>query len=375
MEKQDYYETLGVERSADAGELKKAYRRMAIKYHPDKNPGDETAEHRFKDIGEAYEILKDPQKKAAYDQYGHAAFQNGGGGQAGGFGFSNNFSDVFEDLFGDFMGSDGQQRSAQQRGSDLRYNLDVSLEDAYNGTEANIEIPTTQSCDHCDGSGAEIGSKPEVCSTCSGHGKVRTQQGFFTVERTCPSCRGVGHTISNPCGECHGAGRVEKDRSLSVKIPKGVEDGTRIRLSGEGEAGFRGGPTGDLYIFISIEPHALFKRDGTNLYCQIPISMTKAALGGEIEVPTIEGKKAIIKIKDGTQNGSRIRLRGKGMPRLHSGTLGDLIIETSVETPVNLSSKQKELLREFESETKSGWSPQSEGFFSRVKGIWEDLTD
>ncbi len=378
MEKRDYYETLGVSKGAGEDELKSAYRKLAMKFHPDRNQGDEEAEHKFKELSEAYEILKDPQKKAAYDQYGHAAFQDGReGGGRGGFDFSGgNFSDAFEDLFGDFMGrGGGRQQSAAQRGSDLRYTLEVTLEEAFNGTEADIEVPTTHSCDDCSGSGAGAGSQPEVCSTCSGHGKVRAQQGFFTVERSCPSCQGVGHVISNPCGSCDGAGRVEKEKTLSVKIPKGVEDGTRIRLSSEGEAGFRGGPSGDLYIFINLITHELFQRDGTTLYCQIPITMTKAILGGDIEVPTIEGKKAVVKIKEGTQSGSRIRLRQKGMPKLQSSLVGDMVLETLVETPTNLTKKQKELLKEFESGAKDGWSPKSEGFFVKVKSIWTDLTD
>ncbi|MGY8985051.1 MAG: molecular chaperone DnaJ [Sphingomonadales bacterium] len=378
MEKRDYYETLGVSKGAGEGEVKSAYRKMAMQFHPDKNPGNDKAEHRFKEISEAYQILKDPQKKAAYDQFGHAAFKDGGHGTArGGFDFSGgSFSDVFEDLFGDFTGrSPGQQQSSAQRGADLRYNFEVTLEEAFKGTEADIEIPTTQTCGDCSGSGAAAGSLPEVCSTCSGHGKVRTQQGFFTVERTCPSCQGVGHIISNPCGSCHGAGHVEKEKSLSVKIPKGVEEGTRIRLSGEGEAGFRGGPSGDLYIFVNLIQHELFQRDGTTLYCQVPITMTTATLGGEIEVPTIDGKKAIVKIKEGAQSGSRIRLRQKGMPKLQSSLVGDMVLETIVETPTNLSKKQKGLLKEFEGEAKESWSPQSAGFFSKVKNIWEELTD
>lgn len=381
MSKQDYYELLGVEKGADENTLKKAFRKAAMQYHPDRNPGDAEAEKKFKEMGEAYDVLKDPQKRAAYDQYGHAAFENGmgGGGRGGAGGAGFDFSDVFEEFFGDFMGGGGGRRRGggpqAGRGNDLRFNMEITLEDAYNGKSDKITVPTSVGCEPCSGSGAAPGSKPEVCDTCGGHGKVRANQGFFMVERTCPKCQGVGHVITNPCKSCHGAGRVNKNKKLQVKIPKGVEEGTRIRLAGEGEAGSRGAPSGDLYIFLSIKPHELFKRDGDMLYCQVPIPMATATLGGQIEVPTIEGKRARIKIPEGTQSGRQFRLRGKGMPELNGGFTGDMIIETIVETPVNLTKRQRELLEEFAAEGGDQISPRSEGFFTKVKDIWEDLTD
>jgi len=376
MSKQDYYELLGVEKGVDEGTLKKAFRKAAMKYHPDRNPGDEAAEKKFKEMGEAYDVLKDPEKRAAYDRYGHAAFEGGmGGGGQGGAGFD--FSDVFEEFFGDFMGGGGRRRGGQQsgRGSDMRFNMEITLEEAFAGKSDKITVPTSVACDPCGGSGAEPGSQPEVCDTCGGAGKVRASQGFFMVERACPKCRGAGSTIKNPCKTCHGAGKVNKDKTLQVKIPQGVEEGTRIRLSGEGEAGLRGAPAGDLYIFLSIKPHPLFKRDGDMLYCQVPIPMSTATLGGQIEVPTIEGKRARIKIPAGTQSGRQFRLRNKGMPELNGGFVGDMIIETSVETPVNLTKRQRELLEEFAAEGGDTINPRSEGFFTKVKDLWEDLTD
>lgn len=377
MSKQDYYELLGVEKGVDEGTLKKAFRKAAMKYHPDRNPGDEAAEKKFKEMGEAYDVLKDPEKRAAYDRYGHAAFEGGmGGGQGqGGAGFD--FSDVFEEFFGDFMGGGGRRRGGQQsgRGSDMRFNMEITLEEAFAGKSDKITVPTSVACDPCGGTGAEPGSKPEVCDTCGGAGKVRASQGFFMVERACPKCRGAGSTIKNPCKTCHGAGKVNKEKTLQVKIPQGVEEGTRIRLSGEGEAGLRGAPAGDLYIFLSIKPHTLFKRDGDMLYCQVPIPMTTATLGGQIEVPTIGAGRARIKIPAGTQSGRQFRLRGKGMPELNGGFVGDMIIETSVETPVNLTKRQRELLEEFAAEGGDTISPRSEGFFTKVKDLWEDLTD
>ena len=381
MSKRDFYEVLGVERQADEKELKSAFRKMAKKYHPDANQGDPSAEVKFKEVGEAYEALKDPQSRAAYDRFGHAAFENGkpGGGQGGpgGFGpeFSSSMSDVFEDLFGDFMGGGGggrqQRRSGgAQRGSDLRYNMEVSLIDAFKGKTAQIKVPTSITCGTCDGSGAKPGTAPTTCQTCGGAGAVRASQGFFTVERTCPSCHGRGQTIGDPCTDCSGQGRVNKERTLSVNIPAGVEDGTRIRLAGEGEAGLRGGPTGDLYIFLSLKPHEFFQRDGSDLFCSVPISMPTAAVGGDIEVPTIDGNKARVTIPEGTQSGKQFRLRSKGMPVLRSTQTGDMYIQVSVETPVNLSKKQKNLLKEFESEKRDN-SPQSEGFFSKAKTFWE----
>jgi molecular chaperone DnaJ len=382
MAKRDYYETLGVSKGASADEIKKGYRAKAKELHPDRNADNPDAEAQFKEVNEAYEVLKDANKKAAYDRYGHAAFENGmgggGGHPGGGFrgqgDFASAFSDVFDDLFGDFMGRGGQGggRTRAARGNDLRYNLRISLEEAYSGLQKTINVPSAVSCTSCKGTGAEGGSEPVTCPTCSGMGKVRAQQGFFTVERTCPTCNGMGQTIKNPCKTCHGAGRVEKERSLSVNIPAGVETGTRIRLAGEGEAGMRGGPTGDLYIFIEVTEHRLFQRDGTNLYCRVPVSMVDASLGGDIEVPTIDGGRSRVKIPEGSQSGRQMRLRGKGMPALRGGSHGDMFIELSVETPVKLTSKQKELLREFDKLSAEN-NPQSSSFFSAVKGFWDSM--
>ncbi len=382
MAKRDYYETLGISKGASADEIKKAYRAKAKELHPDRNADNPDAEAQFKEANEAYEVLKDANKKAAYDRYGHAAFENGmgtgGGHPGGGFrgqgDFASVFSDVFDDLFGDFMGRGGQGggRTRAARGNDLRYNLRISLEDAYAGLQKTINVPSAVSCTSCKGTGAEGGSEPVTCPTCSGMGKVRAQQGFFTVERTCPTCNGMGQSIKNPCKTCHGAGRVEKERSLSVNIPAGVETGTRIRLAGEGEAGMRGGPTGDLYIFIEVSEHRLFQRDGTNLYCRVPVSMVDAALGGDIEVPTIDGGRSRVKIPEGSQSGRQMRLRGKGMPALRGGSHGDMFIELSVETPVKLTSKQKELLHEFDKLSAEN-NPQSSSFFSAVKGFWDSM--
>jgi len=376
MAKQDYYEMLGVARGASADELKKAYRKLAMQYHPDRNPGDKEAEHRFKEVSEAYDVLKDEQKRAAYDRFGHAAFENGGGrgGGQGDFGFASGFADIFDEMFGDFMG--GRRGQAQARGSDLRYNLEISLEEAFKGAQRQIRVPTSISCEHCSGSGSEAGSRPIACPTCKGMGKVRAQQGFFTIERACPSCGGAGRVIENPCGVCNGQGRVRREKNLQVTIPPGVEDGTRIRLAGEGEAGMRGNAAGDLYIFLTVTPHGLFQRDGANLNCRVPIPMTTAALGGQIEVPTIDGSRARVTIPAGTQSGHQFRLRGKGMTVLRSPAHGDMYIEAVVETPVNLSKRQLELLKEFEQEGSNGkTSPESEGFFARVKEFWEDLKD
>ena len=382
MSKRDYYELLGISKGSTDAEIKKAYRKKAMELHPDRNKDDTTAEGKFKEVNEAYDALKDPEKKAAYDRYGHAAFEGGMGGGGGGFGsrggghgdFGSAFSDVFDDLFGDVMGG-GRGRGGGQRparGSDLRYNLDVSLEDAFTGKQETIDVSSSVNCDSCSGSGAQGGSEPSTCPTCSGMGKVRAQQGFFTVERTCPTCNGRGNIITNPCNSCSGSGRKQKERSLSVNIPAGVETGTRIRLAGEGEAGTRGGPTGDLYIFIEVEEHDLFDREGPNLYCRVPVAMTKAALGGEVEVPTIDGGKSRVKIPTGSQAGTQMRLRGKGMPGLRSSAKGDLFLEISVETPVNLSSKQKELLKEFETLGQDN-SPESQNFFGKVKGFWDGM--
>ena len=380
MAKRDYYDVLGASKGASAEELKKAYRTKAKELHPDRNTDNPNAEAQFNEINEAYDVLKDADKKAAYDRYGHAAFEGGrgpGGGGGGNGDFGASFSDVFEDLFGDFMGRGGQgaqggRRSRAQRGSDLRYNLRVSLEESFKGVQKTITVPSAVACDVCSGTGAEGGAEPVTCPTCSGMGKVRAQQGFFTVERTCPTCAGAGQTIKNPCKSCGGAGRTEKERSLSVNIPAGVETGTRIRLSGEGEAGMRGGPTGDLYIFIETREHAIFKRDGVNLFITIPVSMITAALGGEVEVPTIDGGKSRVKVPAGTQAGKQLRLRGKGMPALRGGGAGDMLIELAVETPVNLTTKQKELLEEFEKLAADN-NPEGSSFFAKVKGFWDGM--
>jgi molecular chaperone DnaJ len=349
-----------------------------MKYHPDQNAGDAEAEAKFKELNEAYEVLKDGDKRSAYDRMGHAAFEQGGGGAGGpfeGFGFgAGGFADIFEEVFGGMGG--GGRRGQAQRGSDLRYNMRISLEDSFNGKETEITIPSTVKCDTCGGSGAEPGTQPVTCGTCNGHGKVRAQQGFFTIERTCPTCGGKGKVIKNPCKSCHGTGRLQKDKTLSVTIPQGVEDGTRIRLSGEGEAGPNGAAPGDLYIFLEVSPHRFFQRDGADLYCRVPIQMTKAALGGTIEVPTIDGARTRITVPAGTQAGQQFRLRGKGMTVLRSPSRGDMFVEVGVETPVNLTEKQKELLREFQEESREdGSHPETEGFFKKMKEIWSDLTD
>ena len=382
MAKRDFYEVLGVAKGASEDEIKKAYRRKAKELHPDRNKDNPDAEARFKEANEAYEALKDPEKKAAYDRFGHAAFEGGMGGMGGGQrargayaggDFASAFSDVFDDLFGDVMsgrGGRGGQRAT--RGSDLRYNLRVSLQEAFTGVQKTIDVPTSVQCATCTGTGAEGGAEPQVCPTCSGMGKVRAQQGFFTVERTCPTCGGMGQIVKNPCRACGGAGRVEKERSLSVNIPAGVETGTRIRLAGEGEAGLRGGPAGDLYIFVELADHPLFQRDGHNLYCRVPVSMTDAALGGEIEVPTIEGGRTRVRVPAGSQSGRQMRLRGKGMPHLRGGGVGDMYIELAVETPVNLTARQKELLREFGRLSEDN-NPESSSFFSKVKSFWDGM--
>jgi len=378
MAKRDFYEILGVPRTASAEELKKAYRSKAKELHPDRNSDNPQAEAQFKEVNEAYDTLKDADKKAAYDRYGHAAFEGGrgpGGGGAGQGDFASAFSDVFEDLFGDFMGGRGGAggaRSRAQRGSDLRYNLRVSLEDAYGGIQKTINVPASVACEVCRGNGAEGGAEPVTCPTCSGMGKVRAQQGFFTVERTCPTCAGMGQIIKNPCRACGGAGRIEKERALSVNIPAGVETGTRIRLAGEGEAGLRGGPTGDLYIFIEVKDHPIFQRDGVHLFCRVPVSITAAALGGEVEVPTIDGGKSRVKVPAGSQTGKQMRLRAKGMPALRGGGSGDMLIELAVETPVNLTGRQRELLREFEKLSEDN-NPEGSSFFSKVKTFWDGM--
>jgi len=379
MAKRDYYDVLGVSRGASADEIKKAYRTKAKELHPDRNKDNPDSEASFKEANEAYEVLKDADKKAAYDRFGHTAFEGGMGGggprPGGGFGggdFSSAFSDVFDDLFGDFMGGRGGGRQRASRGADLRYNLRISLEDAFAGLQKTIKVRTLVTCTKCSGTGSEGASEPTTCPTCSGMGKVRAQQGFFTVERTCPTCGGLGQIIKNPCTACSGGGRTEKERALNVNIPSGVETGTRIRLAGEGEAGMRGGPPGDLYIFVEVDPHRLFERDGVNLHCRVPVSMVKAALGGQVEVPTIDGGRARVQIPSGSQSGRQMRLRGKGMPALRGQGVGDMFIELAVETPSNLTSKQKDLLEEFEKLSEDN-NPESKSFFSSVKTFWDSM--
>jgi len=381
MAKTDYYELLGVERDADDAALKKAYRKKAMQYHPDRNPGDAEAEKKFKELSEAYDVLRDSEKRATYDRFGHAAFENGGMGGRGASGaeFAHSFSDIFDDLFGEFMGGGGRsRRTGPARGDDLRYNLEISLEDAYLGKQVQITVPAAANCGTCSGSGSRPGSSPVSCTACNGAGKVRMQQGFFMIERTCPSCGGQGQVIQDPCEDCAGQGMIQEEKTLSVNIPAGVEEGTRIRLSAEGGAGARGGPPGDLYIFLSMTPHPIFERDGKNLFCRIPIPMTTAALGGSVEVPSIDGGRTKVTIPAGTQNGKQFRLRAKGMPQLRGAGFGDLYIQTQVEVPVNLTRRQKELLKEFEEESEASDkanSPESEGFLGKVKEFWSDLTD
>ncbi|HWD59292.1 MAG TPA: molecular chaperone DnaJ [Stellaceae bacterium] len=375
MAKQDYYETLGLAKGASADELKRAYRQKAMQFHPDRNAGDNTAEQKFKDVSEAYEILKDDQKRAAYDRFGHAAFEQGGmAGGAGFGGFSGGFADIFEEMFG-AMGGGRRDAGVNRSGSDLRYNLEVTLEDAFRGKQTTIRVNTFGLCEPCHGKGAEPGTSPATCRTCQGHGRVRAQQGFFTIERTCPTCQGAGTVIEKPCRACGGQGRVRREKSLSVNIPPGVEDGTRIRLAGEGEVGLHGTTAGDLYIFISITQHQIFQRDGANIYCRVPLPFTTAALGGTVDVPTVEGSRTKVTVPAGTQSGHRFRLRGKGMTVLRSTSRGDMYVHAVVETPVNLTKRQQELLREFEKEGGGKTNPESEGFFARVKEFFEDLRE
>jgi len=381
MAKTDFYEILGVSKDTSDADIKKAYRKLAMKYHPDRNPDDAAAEQKFKEINEAYDVMKDEQKRAAYDRYGHAAFDGsmgqggpGGGGGGGGFDFGGSFSDIFEDLFGDARRGSSRGPSGPQRGVDLRYNYEVSLEEAFTGKKAEVNVTTGVSCNTCSGSGAAPGSSPVTCATCNGIGKVRAQQGFFTVERACPACHGEGQTISDPCSDCHGNGQVQTEKTLSVSIPAGVEEGTRIRLSGEGEDGQRGGPPGDLYLFLSVYAHEIFERDGNDIYCNVPIPMTTAVLGGPIEVPTVEGTKARITIPDGTQSGRHFRLRGKGMPKLQRSGRGDMFVQITVETPVKLTKDQKKLLKEFAAKDKGG-NPETDGFNRRVEAMQNEATD
>src|SRR6516225_1014338 len=377
MPKRDYYETLGLARGASEQDIKSAFRRLAKDCHPDRNPGDKSAEHKFKELNEAYEALRDPQKRAAYDQFGHAAFDGQGrGGHGFGPDFASSMSDIFDDLFGEFMGGrrGGRgQRAGRERGADLRYNMEISLLEAFAGKTAQIRIPTSVTCEACSGSGAKPGTKPKVCPMCAGQGRVRHAQGFFTLERTCPNCQGRGQSIDSPCMSCTGSGRVMRERTLSVNIPPGVEDGTRIRLAGEGEAGVRGGPSGDLYIFLSLGSHQFFQREGADLHCRVPVSLVTATLGGEFEVPTIDGGKTRVKVPEGMQTGRRFRLQGKGMPVLRSRRFGDMYVQVIVETPQKLTKRQRELLLEFERLSSTETQPESSGFFGKVKDFLDGL--
>jgi molecular chaperone DnaJ len=376
MAKRDYYEVLSVSRTASDSEMKTSYRKLAMQWHPDKNPGNADCEAKFKEINEAYDCLKDPQKRAAYDRYGHAAFENGNAGGQGGFGgmggdFTSAFSDIFDDLFGGMGGRRGARAGGRERGADLRYNLEISLEEAFNGKTAKIELPTNVACETCSGTGAKAGTQPVQCKTCSGTGRIRHAQGFFTLERTCASCQGRGSVIADPCKSCHGAGRIVKERTLEVAIPPGVEDGTRIRLGGEGEAGMRGGGNGDLYIFLSVTQHQIFQREGADLYCRVPVSMVTATLGGEFDVPTVDGGRSKVKVPEGTQTGKRFRLSGKGMPVLRSRERGDMYVQVAVETPQKLTKRQKELLKEFEKDSSKDTQPESAGFFAKMREFFE----
>jgi len=378
---EDLYKTLGVEKNASADDIKKSYRKLAMKYHPDQNKGNPEAEETFKQITHAYDILKDDQKRAAYDRFGEAAFDGSmGGGGGGTSGFGGAFSDIFEDMFGDIMGGRGGARGGAARGSDLQYTLEITLEDAFKGREATIKIPVNDTCDGCSGSGAEAGTSAVTCTTCNGAGRIRQQQGFFTVERTCSTCGGQGKIIKSPCKKCHGQGRIRKEKTLKIKIPAGVDTGRRIRISGEGEAGFQGGPKGDLYVLLAIKPHKLFKRNGPNLHCRVPMTFTRAALGGDLEVPTIEESSAKVKIPEGSQTGQQFRLKGKGMKVLGSEARGDLFIEIFVETPVNLNKKQQDMLKQldkdFSDEKNAGkHSPEANSFFTKVREFWNDLKE
>lgn len=382
----DLYEILGVDRKASADEIKKAYRKLAMKYHPDQNKDNKEAEAKFKEVNAAYDVLKDEEKRSAYDHYGNAAFDGsqgggfGGGNPFGAGGFSNaDFSDIFENMFGGGFGGGSRSSNGAVRGNDLQYATEISLEDAYKGTEKTIKIPLQDTCDSCKGSGAEEGTSSEECPTCHGAGRIRAQQGFFTIERACSTCNEQGTVIKNPCKKCGGTGRVRREKTLKIAIPKGIDSGRRIRLTGEGEAGVRGGPAGDLYVLITVKPHKFFRRDGANLYCRVPIAMTTAALGGNVEVPTINGSRANLKIPSGTQTGQQMRMKEKGMPVMNSSSYGDMYIEIFVETPVNLNSKQKDVFKKLDADLsgKSGkkHSPESSGFFNRMKDLWEDLKD
>ncbi len=382
MAKRDYYEVLGVARDASEEDLKKAYRKLAMQHHPDRNRGDTSSEAKFKEANEAYDVLKDAEKRAAYDRFGHAAFEQGGGGGGGGAGmggnpFAGGFEDIFEEMFGGLGRGRGGGRAAAGRGNDLRHQVEVTLEEAFNGSKKTIRVPSSVVCEACKGTGSEgpAAQSASTCPTCNGAGKVRAQQGFFLIERTCPTCSGSGRIIKNPCKVCAGQGRVQRDRTLAVTIPAGVEDGTRIRLSGEGEAGLRGAPAGDLYVDVAVKQHAIFQRDGANIFVRVPLRMTQAALGGGVEVPVIDGGRARVTIPAGTQTGDQFRLRGKGFSVLRSAARGDMYVQVAVETPQNLSKRQQELLAEFEAECeKTGRSnPETEGFFAKVKEFWDGL--
>jgi molecular chaperone DnaJ len=382
MSKQDFYAVLGAARDASADDLKKAYRKLAMQYHPDRNPGDKKAEAKFKEVNEAYDVLKDPEKRAAYDRYGHAAFDGAGGGRGpggagfGGFQNAGSFSDMFDDIFSDLMTGRGRGGAGggAGRGADLQTRIELSLEEAFAGKKATLRVPTAIVCEACKGSGSEGAVAPQTCASCNGSGKIRAQQGFFLIERTCPTCGGTGKVVKDPCKICAGAGRVQRERTLNVDIPAGVEDGTRMRVTGAGEAGLRGAAAGDLYVNVMVRPHKLFQREGANLYCRVPLRMTAASLGGSIEVPTIEGGRAKVTITPGTQTGDQFRLRGKGMTQLGSSARGDLYIQVAVETPMNLTKKQQELLRAFEEEAEKEddkSSPESAGFFAKVREFFE----
>lgn len=374
MTKKDYYEILGLQRNATEADIKKAYRRLAMKYHPDRNPGDEESDTRFKEVKEAYEVLTDAQKRAAYDQFGHAGVDPSAGGGPGGFGGGGaSFSDIFGDVFGDIFGGGGRGTSRVFRGADLRYNLELSLEEAVHGTEVKIRVPTAVQCEVCGGSGARKGTSPSPCPTCHGHGQVRMQQGFFSLQQTCPRCNGSGQVVTDPCTNCRGAGRVEEQKTLSVKVPAGVDNGDRIRLGGEGEPGENGGPPGDLYVQIHVREHPIFKRDDNNLYCEVPITITTAALGGELEVPTLEGRVKL-KIPPESQSGKHFRLRGKGVKSVRGGAVGDLICKVTVETPVNLTKRQRELLEELASTMdEDKHTPRASSWLDGVKKFFEDM--
>ena len=378
MAKRDYYEVLGVIKSASADEIKKAYRKLALKYHPDRNKNDKTAEAKFKEASEAYHVLSDKERRTNYDQFGHAAFE-GSGGRGGfqNFDFSGAFSDIFgSDIFDDFFegfgGTRGRRRSSDFRGLDLRYDLSITLEEAYRGKKQEISFSSSEKCERCNGHGAEPGSKPISCASCGGHGQVRSSQGFFTIQQTCPDCSGSGEQISSPCGECKGIGKKQTRKKISTNIPKGVDDGTRIRLSGKGEAGIRGGVNGDLYIFVSVESHNIFKRSEENLFFEIPISLADSALGATVEVPTIDGGKAKVKIPAGTQNGKQFRLKGKGMPMMRNKNYGDLYIRTITEVPISLTKEQKNLLEQFKKLEDSKTNPTIRNFFEKAKKFWKN---